>query len=190
MPRKRGQLYTFDRNDPNLPLVTDTSPDDVPITFSNYGLRNNLIALPQFGVDTSRLIDNALLQLEDNYTLPLRYKISNGENAFRQMTLPHPSSQMRVCKIYSEYSELITYYCGKSSFSLRYPAKISSSFYRKNPLADLKKYRDSGVTELAKDGMYKHPSAYFVYGGIDKYYKYFQSDEFYEWRRSSPRCCE
>nr|WP_157955602.1 MULTISPECIES: antiviral reverse transcriptase Drt3b [Devosia] len=32
--------------------------------------------------------------------------------------------------------------------------------------------------------MYKHPSAFFVYGGINKYYKYFQSDEFYEMEKN------
>ncbi|MBJ3785932.1 RNA-directed DNA polymerase [Devosia sp. MSA67] len=126
------------------------------------------------------LVTKALGELGDQYTLPLRYRITSGDEGFRQMTLPHPSSQMRVCEIYLEYADLITYYCTKSSFSLRFPSKISSSFFRRNPLADLNKYRDSTVTPHDKDGLYRHPSSYFVYGGINKYYKYFYSDEFYD----------
>lgn len=187
MPRKNTSKSTFDRNDPYRPLLTDTSTDDVPIIFSNDGLKSNIARIDEMPINVRLIVDGALFSLGHKYTLPYRYRISHKEGSFRQLSLAHPASQIKTAEIYGEYADLITYYCSKSKFSIRHPTKVASAFYVKNPLADLNKYRDSSVLMERTEKLFRHPSSYFAYAGnIDRYYKYFQSDEFYSMEKKYP----
>lgn len=180
MPRRHRSRATFDRNDPFRAILTDTSTDDVPIIFSNDGLRANIARRGDMPTPVGDVITSALFNLGDKYTLPYRYRIAHGEGGFRQLSLAHPASQLSTSEIYQDYADLITYYCSRSTFSIRHPVKVASSFYVKNPLADLNKYRDSSVMMERTEKLFRHPSSYFAYAGhIDRYYKYFQSNEFY-----------
>lgn len=186
MPKTRSRA-TFDRNDPYRALLTDTSTTDVPIIFSNDGLRANLLRQDEMSAHEASIVEG-VLKVDHEFTIPYRYRIPHkSEGGFRQLALPHPRSQLRAAELYQEYAELITYYCTKSNFSLRHPVKVASSFYFKNPLADLNKYRDSGVLMERSEKLFAHPSSYFAYSGsLDRYYKYFQSDEFYSMEKKYP----
>ncbi|MHA6731474.1 antiviral reverse transcriptase Drt3b [Devosia sp. A369] len=178
MPRKRKIQSTFDRNDLYRALITDTAPGDAPLVYSNDGFRSNMLRLASMPADVRKLVDVTIIDGDVPYTVPFRYKISHKEGRLRQLSLVHPSSQVRAAEFYNRYDHLITYYASRSPYSIRFPSKVASTFFYQSPIADLNKFKKADVIQDEIDGLVRNPSSYFAYGGYVRFHKFFASEEY------------
>jgi hypothetical protein len=157
-------------------LLTDTAPADVPIVFSNDGFHSNMRRSAS-GV-LGRIIDTMLTKNDSHYTIPYRYRIRLTNTASRQLSLAHPAAQLRACKFYENYGHLLPYFCRHDAVSLRRPAKIGSTFFYLNSSAERKRYKGAAIDMLLHDQTIRNPGSFFAYAGYDRFYKFFNSEEF------------
>lgn len=163
-------------------VISETLPDETPIIFSNDGFylhckSKKAVEYASIDYPLEALFD-ALISKAEYRTTPYTYKIRKNEIALRTLYLPHPGWQFRAIDFYSKFDSLICHYCSVSPASLRYPKRIASSFYYKNKNADMNKYRGQNISTLEGDLLSKHSSSYFAYGGFNREYKFFKSEEF------------
>jgi len=172
--RKRGNIQ---RSDFDRALLTDTAPTDVPIIFSNDGYHVNLQRRP--ASEGLRRILTALVKENDQrYTIPYRYRIRLSNTTSRQLSLAHPAAQYRACEFYREYAHLIPYFCRHEAVSLRRPTKVGSTFFYVNAGAERKQYKGAAIDMLLHDQTVRNPGSFFAYKGYDRFYKFFNSEEF------------
>lgn len=186
----------LDKKDYMRAVLTDTSPSDVPIIFSNDGFYinhhrvskseyNSFNIIQSFYLKLLSPIDNAHLTKEDRsqqqnqQSYPMKYKIIKNENSLRTLSLIHPRSQKNYCNIYKEYADAITYLCNIGSYSIRRPVKIGSSFYDVDEEAT-NKYKEIDIETLESDLRRKHASSFFCYSGFDRLYKLFNSPRYFD----------
>ncbi|HIF9079924.1 TPA: antiviral reverse transcriptase Drt3b [Photobacterium damselae] len=156
-------------------VVTDTLPFDTPMIFSNDGYYLNLIETKS---EIFKKIVKNLITNNTDSTKPFQYTIRKDADSTRKLSLIHPSSQYRMAKFYHEYAELICYYTNKSNFSLRYPKKISSTFFNNGVSQDANKLKSDNVEAVVNDLKNKHSISFFAYGGYSRIYKFLSSNEF------------
>ncbi|PSU85489.1 hypothetical protein C0W35_22470, partial [Photobacterium kishitanii] len=156
-------------------VVTDTLPFDTPMIFSNDGYYLNLIETKS--ETFKKIVKNLIINNTDS-TKPFQYTIRKDADSTRKLSLIHPSSQYRMAKFYHEYAELICYYTNKSNFSLRYPQKISSTFFNNGASQDANQLKSDNVEAVANDLKNKHSISFFSYGGYSRIYKFLSSNEF------------
>ena len=166
------------RSDKWRTLITDTSPFEVPIIFSNDGFYQNMIYFENFSKYVKSFFECITTNGNAKYTIPYRYKITKSERSFRQLSLIHPSAQRSICDFYSSFDQLICYYCQAGNFSIRYPEKVSSSFYFHSPLENKNKFKNNSVDTTDIEKLVRNPASYFSYGGYDRLYKFFESNQF------------
>lgn len=65
-------------------------------------------------------------------TIPYNFKITHHSNIFRELSIPHPLTQLIIIDFYERYKELIIYYCSLSSFSIRKPVKVAQYIFHKD----------------------------------------------------------
>ena len=127
------------------------------------------------------------------YTIPYKYKIKHGNNNYRDMSLLHPISQYEICDFYNEYKELIIYNTNKSSYSLRFPYKVSKIVHRDLPerkVKLLKAWEDAKTAqtldvqeEIVEDANISSNtqdliSTFFVYKKYSHLFKFYESAEY------------
>ncbi|ELA6598023.1 RNA-directed DNA polymerase [Vibrio alginolyticus] len=174
----------IDKHDHLRVMLTDTLPYEVPITFLNEGayfyLRSQDEKSKYFQkVDPSvkKFIDKFFCL--EGYTSPYNYRISKNSKSKRLLSVPHPSIQRRITKLYGEYDSLITELCSRSPISLRAPNKVASRYYEKELASFSMLDKESGV-ETEKDAFEKtsvYASSYFTYKKYNFLYKYYDSYE-------------
>jgi hypothetical protein len=106
---------------------------------------------------------------------PLDYRIKRTNSGTRTLSIMHPLTQLQACDFYESFADLIAYYCQKSPCSLRYPAKIASSFKSKYPTGELN--GPQGVEEEGRDSI--QCSSYFAYGKYSFLYRFYESYEYH-----------
>jgi hypothetical protein len=173
---KRGNI---DRSNTQRALLTDTSPDDVPIIFSNDGLHANLRRTPK-SAGLKRIIDSVILNSSERYIVPYRYRIRLSNTSSRQISLVHPAAQHRACLFYQQYGHLIPYFCRHEDVSMRRPTKIGSAYFYSNKGSDRKRYKGAAIDLLLHDQLVRNPGSFFTYAKYDRFYKFFSSAEFVE----------
>lgn len=171
---KRGNI---DRSNSERALLTDTSPNDVPIIFSNDAFHANLRRKPNT-TGLKRIIDSLIKDNLERYTVPYRYQIRLSNTSSRQLSLAHPAAQYRACLFYQDYGNLIPYFCRHEEISMRRPTKIGGAIYYSNKRAERKKYRGAAIDLLLQDEAIRNPASYFVYEEYDRFFKFFNSAEF------------
>ncbi|MDG0633828.1 RNA-dependent DNA polymerase, partial [Klebsiella pneumoniae] len=85
-------------------LLTETSPYEVPAIFSNIGFYNNITHHNKFkstGDIVSFLFEK---NLNEDYTIPLTYKIKKDIDSSRVLSLIHPRSQLTIVDFYENFS--------------------------------------------------------------------------------------
>ncbi|UUA72887.1 antiviral reverse transcriptase Drt3b [Cellvibrio sp. QJXJ] len=181
-------MIRLDKSDYARALLTDTSPSDVPIIFSNDGLYINFRASESKapGVfDFCNSVFEKIIGADAIATTPFEYKIYKNEIKFRSLGLIHPSSQFRYIKIYRDYSPAIIYLCSKSKFSIRRPRRVSNSLFIKG--SDSKfKYKEFNIDTIQEEIHRKHANSYFSYSGFDRAYKLYQSPLFLKLEKTYP----
>lgn len=175
---KRSIKWNMDRRDHDRALLTETAPYEVPLIFSNNGFYKNLHQIQSASPNLRDVITRLFASDKRDYTIPLRYKISKNLISTRQLSLLHPAAQYQVSKFYAKYENLICYYCGSSPFSMRYPAKIGSSYFFSGTRAEVNRYRKDAIDTVADDKAVRNPASYFAYRQYDRLYKFFRSAEF------------
>lgn len=166
-------------------LVTETSPAETPIVFSNDGFYLRAIKNASTAAGLAESVFNELIKQEgsDLWHIPYSYKIKKNALSHRQLSVPHPSSQWRMMEFYSDYSSLITNYTSKSRSSLRSPKSIAASFYIRGDNDGISKYKRSQVAIDEFDKNLSHSPSYFSYHGYGRLYKFFDSNEFIDLER-------
>lgn len=176
---KTGKPNRINRRDFARALITDTSPYETPVIFSNEGLyinsKNTTTSNPVFNF----LLETLVIGNSGSFTIPFSYKIRKNSLEFRRLSLVHPLSQWKAAKFYSKYQELIIYYCSKSPASIRPPLKVASTFYSKSAWENINQYKTGGVMEAKVDGFSKYSPSFFSYRGYDRLYKFFDSKHFF-----------
>lgn len=158
-------------------IVTDTSPSDVPLIFSNDGFYLNLKSLKDKSNKYNELINKLIID-NKSPTNPLIYNIRNGSNSIRRLSLPHPCSQYQMRIFYEKYSEMICYFTNKSPCSIRYPKKISGTFFKKSKKNNINRYKNGTVENCNDEKINKHSVSFFSYGGYGRIHEFLKSDEF------------
>lgn len=110
------------------------------------------------------------------WKLPFGFRITHRDDSFRELTLIHPFSQLKVVELYRGFRHLIPYYCSRSSFSLRRPWSIAKHFYHRDSTHEKLLSFDhelSSVEEIGKE--YESTKSFYVYKEFSNIYKFFES---------------
>lgn len=187
--KKRIKL---DKKDYLRALLTDTAPDDIPIIFSNDGFYINAHrAKNSHTSKLNTLIKTLYLQIvepEDisklkSQSFPLKYRITKNDVSLRTLSLAHPRAQKNFVNFYKNYSDVITYLCSFSPFSIRAPEKVGNSIYSYN-IDPLNKYKEINIDTLESELNRRHASSYFTYRGYNRIYKLFSNPQFIQLEKS------
>lgn len=152
-------------------LLTDVLPYELPVWFHNYNFYQLLKSDKFYSYQK-------IHGLKENCKIfiPLSYRISRGANKSpREISIMHPFAQISVCDFYSEYNEIIEFYCSRSKQSLRYPYRIARAVYDKSEFeskSDIKLDVDGHESVVA--------SSYFKYRKYAFLYKFFESYEYHQ----------
>lgn len=164
------------RSDVWRTVLTDTSPFEVPIIFSNDGFYKNLSQHATMSKKFRKFI-GALVLSDASFTIPYRYSIVKDIDSIRTLSLVHPLGQVQLAEFYQKYDQLICEYAGRSPFSIRKPTKIGTTYFYPSPISDRNKYRAASVDTEEIDKLVRNPASYFSYAGFDRLYRFFLSDD-------------
>ena len=159
---------TIKKSDVNRVLLSETSPEDVPVIFSNNWFykhmdeyRRNLTS-SDFKKD---IIEKVLLnKSESRDFIPLKYSIIKSRGGLRHLGILHPASQNQMVDLYCDFEQRILSYTTKSPFSIRAPYKVSTKCYYNEKIFSK---NDQNI-----------PSTYFSYRNYNRLSSFFGSKEF------------
>ncbi len=190
--------YKIKKNDFLRPLLTEVLPYETPLSFSNLGFYNTIKVILNNLKDSTneRFLEYLGLTKPDillgeeydadiykkNYRdkTPLIYSIKRGNGNKRFLAIPHPVSQLLVCLFYSSYSQSLVYFCSKSSFSLRFPYKVATSYYAFSGSKDFSRFKtEVSVQDLNEDSQ-RYAASYFAYRPYTRLFHYINSEDFFE----------
>lgn len=172
------------RSDYSRVLVTETTPFETPIVFSNDGLYDQLADL-----DNANEIQAAILKAlvfgqspvkQPRSTVPYTYKVKKNSTELRRLALLHPFSQWKVKCFYEKYERLIIHYCSTSPASIRAPRKVAGSYFSKSSWENINQYKNGTVSTDDLDQYAKHAPSFFAYRGHDRLYKFFNSRDYFD----------
>lgn len=183
-------------------VLSDTLPYEIPLTFSNrhfynfinnFGIEYKSDSCKQFiKWDTkiknsafeniTKLLFDLIGETKDNSVeiinknhrkIPFSFKISHKISDFRELTIPHPKSQIELISFYEEFKELILYCANQSQFSIRKPDSIAKFVYSNDKLHKKKKGDDDDlIEESGKE--YESLKTYFTYSKYPNIYKFYE----------------
>lgn len=172
-------------------LLSDIQPYHMPMIFSNEGFYSAVKTNDRFR-NLSKEINNKddLRTFEVKTTIPFVYYINKNSQSLRELSLIHPFQQLKFVDFYKNYYPLFLYYCKKSSFSLRYPAKRNSTVYdsRHKKIYEkiINEYKSDSPDLVSDDRGFKYASTFFSYQKYDFNYKFYESTEFVRLERRYP----
>jgi len=163
-------------------LLTDTTPAEVPIIFSNRGFFNKVVGPSTFR-DTQmgvKIIDLVFRRSQGlpRETLPFKYSIHKGSGGLRTLSLLHPANQLSLLDFYKRYASLILFYCGRSSFSLRAPIKPGRPKRFSSRWRRLGAFTNSSVDNSQTPEDLVYLGHFFDYRGYSRIYQFFSSSQF------------
>ena len=168
----------LEKRDFSRAVLTDVLPYEVPFILTNEGFYK---AAKEEIIRGNEILSEIFECENDFDTKPFTYKIAKSSDSDRKLYLVHPKIQLKVCNLYKDYNQLITYLCSRSSFSLRYPSKVAFAYYTKDKIQSTnpeEKFKDEGV---GIDGI-KEPeyaSTFFEYKDVSFLYKFYDSYQFH-----------
>jgi len=149
-------------------LLTDVTPFETPVLFSNWGSFNYLVNLEK--KNTPSFIKE--LFSDRDYSIPYRYRIKKDTLDFRTLFLLHPKHSRKISEFYKNFDVMIIKLCQKSSFSLRAPHGIADLFIEG-------KSKDTDTRYVERfDETKPYASSYFTYKWFSFLYMFFESDLF------------
>jgi hypothetical protein len=197
MPRYRAQ--SLSDSDFLRVLLTDTTPVEVPLFFSNDGIyhwvRAHLKDLKNGSLPGSELLEDFIdklldpdFKLKNRLSRPYQYSVRVNPVKDRKLALPHPRSQIRWVEMYKYRHLLMLHYCQRSSWSLRAPKKAGSRTFVENSNQNIHKLKlaAAGVDLDSEHFLCRHPTSFFAYTGYSRIHKFFESEEFLGLERRYP----
>lgn len=119
------------------------------------------------------------VSLEKNrFRVPFRYKIGHKESEFRDLSVPHPLSQLEIVDFYHVYKELMLYYCKVSAFSIRRPERVARFVYFKDKLHYDRLDNSLAFVEHV-DFEYENLKSFFVYKDYSNVYRFYDSHKYH-----------
>ena len=150
-------------------LQSETIPSDSPIVFSNKGFYKIAKDYCEDSLSNdylSKIFEEAIKPyVVKDYlsgSSPFKYSILKSETKIRGLSLLHPRSQLAFCDFLESHYASLIYYCSRSKFSLRKATRVASKYTPKI---------DENSNSLGV------PS-FFSIEGIDRIYKFFESQDF------------
>lgn len=177
------------KSDKHRALLTETLPFETPIIFASSGIYDRVVSDSSADILEKKLVEALVTGKPGKvggWTEPLRYKVRKNASEFRRLALMHPRAQWKVASFYSRREALLLSYCAKSPASIRAPARVASSYFRKGVWEDIYKYRTGTVATTSGDQGAKHSPSYFAYRGVDRLYKFFESREYFDLEKKYP----
>ncbi|AWF82008.1 hypothetical protein BTJ40_14880 [Microbulbifer sp. A4B17] len=178
----------INKKDRFRPLITETTPYETPLIFSNDGFYENIKVADKGDCSFHKDIVLAFFEGDCSRasTQPYMYKINKSSESLRTLSLVHPISQKAYSDFYIQYDRLILHFCHDSRTSIRSPRKVGNTFFIKNKQDEFNKYRRDSVDFLADDILSKYVGSYFAYSGYDRLYKFIKSSEYLGLERKFP----
>ncbi|CAE6869934.1 hypothetical protein R69927_03282 [Paraburkholderia domus] len=169
-------------------FVTETLPSEVPLMVSNDGFYQNSKTNNSAGLISNFIFDRLVLgkKRKKHYTIAYSYKIKKSASSFRKLAFPHPIAQWEMKDFYEQFEKLICHFCSRSPATITAPRKVAGTYFYKNPLENLKKYKQAAVEEMHLDALMRYSSSYFSYRGYDRLYKFFNSNTYLKLEKNFP----
>jgi hypothetical protein len=158
-------------------LLTETLPYELPFGFTNENLFLSELKINDLSEAQRKKVD-LIRRDRKGYTRPYSYKINRSHRDKNTISIIHPSIQLRIAKLYSEFEQTILQSCVKSPFSLRYPA-ASQRIFIKGSSKDVRKRWQSDLPEDRPGQKISTPYApsYFAYQRFLLLDRFFSSNE-------------
>jgi hypothetical protein len=150
-------------------LLTEVTPYETPILFSNWGSFNHTRNLAPNAQPTFL---QALFTPSKTDTIPFKYRIKKGIDSTRVLSLIHPKHSQSISNFYRDFDVYITKLARRSPFSLRAPTNIAKSYRVAEAVSD--ELRE--IEDITADRVYA--SSYFKYDRFSYLYQFFDSDEY------------
>lgn len=110
--------------------------------------------------------------------IPFSYKINHKKSEFRELTVPHPGSQLKIVNFYDICKKMIIYYCSGSNFAIRKPVKVTKYKFHKDRTHYANLSEDEPLIE--EDGQeYENIRYFFVYQNYNNIYKFYESYQYH-----------
>jgi hypothetical protein len=156
------------KNDFNRVLLSETSPEDVPVIFSNSWFYKHMDQYHKSEITSDfkkQIIESIFISksVEKDF-VPLKYSILKSNGGLRHLGILHPASQNQMVDLYQTFEQRIIHHTTSSSFSIRAPYKVSTVCYYNETLAQ--NLNDNPA------------STYFAYKSYTRLNKFFESKEF------------
>ncbi len=162
------------KSDINRILLSETSPEDVPVIYSNNSFYRHMNeyykskskSKSKSSSDFKQKIIHSLFvcKKEERDFVPLKYSILKSNGGLRHLGILHPASQNQMVEFYREFGRRIINHTTKSPFTLRAPCGVAN-----------KAYYDE---KLTKNSVNTPPSTYFTYKRYTRLSGFFGSKEF------------
>ncbi len=182
-------------------VLSDVLPFEMPPTFSNSNFYKFLVKYNVsiegskvtwrkgdnitgyilcllFGLDSTKINGNCI-EFDDKKNskkIPYKFRIIHKKGEYRELTVIHPFSQLKVLEFYSQYKQLMLYYSSKSPFSIRRPHKLAYYKFFKDDTHDSivsKNEAYDGGEEYDKE--YETLKTFFVYKKYSNIHKFYES---------------
>ncbi len=197
---------------PFTPILTETTPFELPVSFSNVGLYeylisrrakftssgidlgprdpvNYLLVSILFGkephIDTKQRDNPMSVKLPLKRTSPLRYRVRHDRHGYRELSVPHPGAQIAVAHFYDRYGPAMLQYLRRPSFSVRTPVRRASVVSVRDSI--FSRFEDKarhGVESDARE--YEFLTSYYRYREHRFIFKLFSSAKFRRLERKFP----
>ncbi len=116
---------------------------------------------------------------ENKALIPFNYKINHKVNEFRDLSVPHPRSQLLVSNFYQQTKELIIYFSSLSPFSIRKPAKVAIYKFHKDKVHYEKLSEEDPSLVEETDKEYENLRSFFSYKEYGNIHKFYESPVFH-----------
>lgn len=119
----------------------------------------------------------------ENRKIPFVYRITHKAKDYRELTIPHPKSQVELVTFYEKYKELILYYSKESKFSIRKPFSIAKFIFNNDKLN--KQNTGDNDDFIESEGKeYENLKNFFTYKKYSNIYKFYED---YHYHRSEKK---
>lgn len=158
-------------------VLTETLPYELPLGFTNDNLFLSELRLDRLP-DGQRQAIEKLRHRNSDYTRPFQYKINRTLRSKNTISIIHPSVQIRIAKLYSDFENTILQACSRSGFSLRRPAS-NLRIHVKGSTANVRKRWSLGLPDqpFGKKISEAYSPSYFSYQKYLLLDRFFNSNE-------------
>jgi hypothetical protein len=115
---------------------------------------------------------------KDPTTIPYSFSVSRGGSQFRELSVPHPKSQIETAELYERYKNQILYFTSRSNFSIRYPASVARYTLRVEDDGELNKENDQNGSVEDSQNSDTILRSYFRYHRYSNIHKFYDSPEY------------